>query len=230
MRGTPFAVSGRRLAVLAGLALVTLLCAAMVVVRMRATGTNEATGLLWNLFLGWLPLVFALAVYDGHRRGWSVPALGASAGLWLLFFPNAPYLVTDLRHLGEWTAAPRMYDVLMLASAAFAGLALAFVSLYLLHAVARARFGAVSGWLAALSALGLGAFGIFLGLYGRWNSWDLFTRPERLLAEVARGLADPLAHTRQLGVVVLLAAFLTVGYVFFYAVRPTGLLESDEHR
>jgi uncharacterized membrane protein len=225
-----FGISGRRLAVLAGLALLTLLCAAMVVVRFRATGANEASGLLWNLFLAWLPLVFALVVYDGHRRGWSTPALALPAGLWLLFLPNAPYLVTDLRHLGEWTAAPRMYDVLMLASAAFAGLVLTFVSLYLVHAVARARFGPATGWLAALSALGLGAFGILLGLYGRWNSWDLFTRPRGLLDEVARGLADPFAYRRELAVVVLLSAFLTVGYLVFYAVRPTGLIEGDEQR
>ena len=53
--------------------------------------------LVWNLVLAWMPMVFAVAFDLVERRLWLLP-LGLG---WLAFLPNAPYLVTDLVHLGE---------------------------------------------------------------------------------------------------------------------------------
>ena len=56
--------------------------------------------LVWNLFLAWLPLGFALLVREEFQskkaRGWRCWGLAAA---WLLFFPNAPYIFTDVVHL-----------------------------------------------------------------------------------------------------------------------------------
>lgn len=86
-------VSGRRLATLALLVLASALCVALVAVRISRTGTLEYRFLVWNLFLAWLPFVFAL--YDGYRRGRGGAYLAGCGVLWLLFLPNAPYILNS---------------------------------------------------------------------------------------------------------------------------------------
>ena len=55
--------------------------------------------MVWNLFLAWLPYLWSLWAVSIQRRQprrWWRLLLPAT--LRLLFFPNAPYLVTDLIH------------------------------------------------------------------------------------------------------------------------------------
>src|SRR5580704_17948875 len=74
-------------------------CVALVCARIIWTGNGRAAFLLWNLFLAWLPLFFALLACDHYQnaagRNWRFVGF---AGAWLLFFPNAPYIFTDLIH------------------------------------------------------------------------------------------------------------------------------------
>jgi len=73
---------------------------ALVFARMLWTGNPRYSSLVWNLFLAWLPMMFALLACEQYRsasgRNWRFLGL---AGAWLLFFPNAPYIFTDLIHL-----------------------------------------------------------------------------------------------------------------------------------
>ncbi len=105
-----------------------------------------------------------------------------AALLWVLFFPNCFYIVTDLIHLRKFGGhgVPGWYDMLMTASFAFVGVFLGTLSLYLLHLSVRERFGWRAGWAFAGMMLLLGALGIYVGRFLRWNSWDVFTRPEKL--------------------------------------------------
>lgn len=222
--------SHRRLAALAALAGLSALVVAMVVVRVAYTGSHALLNLPWNLFLAWIPLVFALLVYDGARRGIGRMPLLALSVLWLLFFPNAPYLVTDLKYVGWYDEAPLWYDVTLLFAGAWAGLALGFVSLYLMHGVARRFWGSLHAWLAVGAALVLSSFGIFLGRFQRWNSWDVFTDPGPLAAEVAHGLANPLDHPRAIVVTAVFTAFLGATYLVFYAFARLSNALGDESR
>src|SRR6185437_5641601 len=92
--------------------------------------------LVWNLFLAWLPLMFALSVYNRHQRGersgWRLCGL---ASLWLLFFPNAPYIFTDLVHLTTRFRTHFWVDLRLVLLVAFTGFLLGFVSLYLMQSV-----------------------------------------------------------------------------------------------
>lgn len=217
-------MSDRRLATLASLAGLTLLVFAMVGVRVAYTGGLGWTWLYWNLFLAWVPLVVAVVVYDAARRGAGGLALLGGGAVWLLFFPNAPYIVTDLKHLRTFDGAPIWFDTVLACSAAWAGLALGFISLYLMQSVVRRRFGHMSGWAFALSVLGLSSFGVYLGRFERWNSWDVFTQPGALLADVWT-LAEP----RTAAVTVLFTAFLGMTYLVFYSFARAGLLEPTDH-
>lgn len=220
--------SDRRLAVLAALAGLSLLAVAMIAARAAYSGFVIHEYLVWNLFLAWIPLGLALLVYDGVRRRAGRFPLLVLGVLWLLFFPNAPYLVTDLKYVGEFGGAPLWFDVVLLSTAAWAGLALGFISLYLMHAVARRFWGALNAWLAVGLVLVLSSFGIFLGRFQRWNSWDVFTDPGPLARQLADGLANPLDYPRALAVTGVFTAFLGSTYLVFYAfARLTGALDDS---
>jgi uncharacterized membrane protein len=217
-------MSDRRLATLASLLGLTLLVFAMVGVRVIYTGGLGWTWLYWNLVLAWVPLGVALVVYDASRRGASGLALLGGGAVWLLFFPNAPYIVTDLVHLRTFDGAPLWVDTVLAGSAAWAGLALGFISLYLMQSVVRRRVGHLGSWCFALAVLALSSFGIYLGRFERWNSWDLVTRPDALLADVWT-----LAELRTAAVTILFTAFLGMTYLVFYSFARAGLLEPTDH-
>lgn len=221
-------LTARRLITLGALVGLSLLVTLMVAVRVSETGSLDYANLVWNLFLAWIPLGFALVLYDGARRGMRALWLLALGGLWLLFFPNAPYLMTDLKYLREFDGAPFWYDAVMAGSAAAAGLALGFLSLFLVHAVAQRRFGALWAWLGVWAMLLLSSVGVFLGRFQRFNSWDVFTDPKPIFADLAKGLSDPLNYPRVLAVTIVFSGFLVGGYAVFYALARFSRLLGDE--
>jgi uncharacterized membrane protein len=224
----PHSPSGRRLAVLAVLAALSLLVTAMVGIRMSATGSPGYANLVWNLFLAWIPLLLALAIYDGARRGVSGSWLLALSALWLLFLPNAPYLTTDLKYLREFHAAPKWFDATMAGTAAFTGVALGSISLVLVHSVARGRFGAFPAWVGVWAVLALSSVGVFLGRVQRFNSWDVFTDPKPILEDLAKGLTNPHDYPKLVAATVVFSAFLLGAYVAFYALARFSRLLDDE--
>jgi uncharacterized membrane protein len=89
----------RRLMVLGMLVLSTLLSLALVIARWAISGHRAYGFLIWNLFLAWIPLWLASVAYYGHLRQTRRNGLLLAIGfLWLLFFPNSPYMWTDLVH------------------------------------------------------------------------------------------------------------------------------------
>ena len=115
-------MSRRRLAILASLGGLSALVVAMIAVRVVYTGNDYYTNLVWNLFLAWIPFGLAVYVYDGYRKGQGRLQLWAAGALWLLFFPNALYIVTDFKWLRDWAGAPIWYDVVLVSAAAWCGL------------------------------------------------------------------------------------------------------------
>ena len=136
-------MSRRRLVLLSSLAGLSALVVAMVGVRVVYTGNSYYENLVWNLFLAWIPFGIAMYVYDGYRRGTGRLQLWAAGAVWLVFFPNATYIVTDFKWLRYSAGAPIWYDVVLVAAAAWCGLLLGFMSLYLMQAVVRGAAGAV---------------------------------------------------------------------------------------
>jgi uncharacterized membrane protein len=206
-----------RLLVLAALAAASALCAALELLREVRYGAHGFHFLLWNLFLAWVPLLFALVVYDRYRRGVPLLRLVPALALWLVFLPNAPYIFTDFIHLTAVPETPLWLDGVVLSAFAWTGVLLGFVSVYLVHAVVRHRFGLRAGWAGAFGALALTSAGVYLGRVLRWNSWDLIVRPGRRLAEVAPRLTDPASLTRAGAATLILTVLLVATYAVFYA-------------
>ena len=210
-------MSRRRLAILASLGGLSALVVAMTAVRVVYTGNDYYTNLVWNLFLAWIPFGLAVYAYDGFRKGLGRLQLLAAGGLWLLFFPNALYIVTDFKWLRDWAGVPIWYDILLVSAAAWCGLLLGFASLYLIQDVVRRVLGPVRAWAFAFATLGLGAFGVYLGRFERWNSWDVITRPRLIAGDLLPHIAHPQDHPKALAAMVLFTAFLAMSYLVFYA-------------
>jgi uncharacterized membrane protein len=209
--------------VVLGLALASLGCLALELVRERHYAALDFQFLLWNLFLAWVPFILALVVYDRYRRGTPLVRLLPALALWLLFLPNAPYIVTDFVHLSAARVPPLWFDGVELSAFAWTGMLLGFVSLYLVHAVVRNRFGAVAGWAGVIGVLALVSAGVFLGRVKRWNSWDVLTQPRSLLAQLHAHVDDPASLVRATGVTLVTTIALALAYFVFYLLMDARL-------
>lgn len=195
------------------LGLFSLYCIGLEVARVIHTGSSRYDFLIWNLFLAWIPFVFALLLDAARRRGVWAPGILLLGLAWLLFFPNAPYIVTDFVHLRGRAAAPLWFDVVLIASFAFTGLLLGFLSLGRVQQLVAEAAGPVLGWLVAAVALVLAAFGIFIGRFEARNSWDVIVQPAPLARDTWHQLTSPGAYPRTLGVTASYAVFLALAYL-----------------
>ncbi|TML89205.1 MAG: DUF1361 domain-containing protein [Actinobacteria bacterium] len=223
-------MSGRRTRTVLALGLLTAFDVVLVGARMHHSGRFTFWYLLWNLFLAWIPFVLALALYDASRRRRQPALLAVLAAGWLLFFPNAPYILTDVIHLAPEQGVPLWFDALTITSAALTGLLLGFVSLGLVQEVVRRAAGAVWAWILAGGVLVIASVGIYLGRFLRLNSWDVVTRPHELVYLARIRLADPLGNPKLILVVGLMSAFLAVAYAVFSALWDAGESRVPEQR
>lgn len=195
----------------------SLLDVMLVFVRMVYTDRRQYFSLIWNLFLAWIPFILAYLAYVFSWRRWMVYLIvPAFLFLWLIFFPNAPYILTDLQHL---QAAPPLvavwYDVIMLVWFSWTGMLLGVVSLYLMHEIVIRQFGRWVGWFFVLLVSASSGLGIYLGRFIRLNSWDLFQAPQEVVEAIWGWLLDP--SLRSAGFVGLYMLFFLFVYLTLYA-------------
>lgn len=180
-------------------------CIALIAFRYWRTANFTYFFLAWNLFLAWVPVFFAwiwrYRLQAEPLQKWKSFVM---FGLWLLFFPNSPYIITDLTHLNNGFAEVAWSDTLLLFSCAFTGLVVGFYSLYIVHKILEQSFSTFSTWLILTGSLVLTGFGIYLGRVQRWNSWDLFSNPSALLTDVFVQIGNPEAIKMTIGFSVLL--------------------------
>jgi uncharacterized membrane protein len=184
-------------------------CIALVGARVVYTDSTRHSGLIWNLFLAWIPFILA---YFAHALSWNklwvYLAIPSVAFLWLLFFPNAPYMLTDLQDLarGGGKGAPLWYDVIIVVWCSWTGTLLGVVSLYLMQDIIIRTFNRWLGWVFVFVISGLSSFGVYIGRFVRLNSWDILQNPGETAMEILGIVIDPSRR---------LAAF-TIAYTFFF--------------
>lgn len=207
-------LSRNALVAFASLAFASAVSVGMQLARIVYSHAFSHTGLVWNLILAWIPFIYAFIAYRLHRAKWrNSPLIFGCVVIWLLFLPNAPYLLTDLIHLYQRDHIPLWYDLIMLLWFAWTGFLLGFVSLYLMQHIIADSFGSLAGWLFAIVSLGLSAFGVYLGRFLRWNSWDVIRHPIGLFFDIYDRFRHPFAHFRTHVFWFLLALFLICIYV-----------------
>ncbi|SKC78761.1 DUF1361 domain-containing protein [Ohtaekwangia koreensis] len=202
-----------RLYILLVFSLTTILCVTLVAFRVQYTDKVTFVFLVWNIFLALVPyMISTLLVLYHHKIKQSI-WLWIPFMAWLCFFPNAPYILTDLFHLKPRAGVPYWYDLALILFFAWNGLMLGFASMMDIQAVFTARFHAFVGWLISIGSLLLAGFGIYLGRYLRWNSWDVISSPTHLLHDIATHLLNPFKHPQTYGVTILFSTFLLLGYI-----------------
>src|SRR2546423_548049 len=151
-----------------GLAALVLVCGALLLGQ-RPTYRF----LLWNLALAWVPFVAGLVMelLDGGRHR---VLLTATAVAWLLFLPNAAYLVSDITHFDPVSATPWL-DLARLVAFAWAGCLLAVLSMRSIQRIVTRHAGAVAGWCVVIASSAASGAGVALGRFGRVNSWEVVT-------------------------------------------------------
>jgi uncharacterized membrane protein len=191
---------------------------ALVVARIVWTGRFGYSFLIWNLFLAWLPMLFALLACETYQstsgRDWRFLGL---AGTWLLFFPNAPYIFTDLVHLTTRFYPYFWVDLSLILLCALTGLVLGFVSLYLMQSVVERMLGRAASWLFIAAVAALSGFGIYVGRFMRFNSWDVLFKPWQVYQGIGNWVADPLASSTSLAFPLLFGTFVFITYLMLYA-------------
>jgi uncharacterized membrane protein len=196
------------IAVFVLLNLACLISVLLVVARVAYSDTGRHTGLVWNLFLAWIPFMLA---YFAHLVSWRRATLyliiPLIAFLWLIFFPNAPYMLTDLQDLSRRTFdAPLWYDVIIVVWCSWTGMLLGVISLYLMQDIIIRRFGHLTGWIFVFVISGMSSFGIYIGRFVRLNSWDILQNPTEAAQVILGIVIDPSMR---------LAAFTALYTVFF---------------
>jgi uncharacterized membrane protein len=195
------------------LAVPSAVALSLLAVRIVWTDHTSFSFLVWNLVLAWVPFALSALVARRHDAERSTLSLVPLFVLWLGFLPNAPYIVTDFMHLAPRADAPLWFDALMLASFAWAGVALGTASLSACARVVRERYGAWPSHAFVAVTIVLTAFGIYLGRFVRLNTWDVLVHPFSVARSVIAPLADPSSNTRAWTFTPIFAAFFFASYV-----------------
>ena len=178
--------------------------------RFLVTGSLMHGFLIWNLFLAYIP--YCIANYlrktaEGIKneiKFWFI------FFCWLLFVPNSFYIVTDLFHLDEGTAAPQWYDLALIFSFAWNGLMFGVLSVLTMENLIgkKTRFK----WVFVYAIMWLNAMGIYIGRYLRFNSWDIITNPFQLTADIVYLCFHPLRNKGEWAMIICFAILMTLIY------------------
>lgn len=173
--------------------------------------------LIWNLLLAWLPLVFAyMLVLHLKKKPWHDWTGIVLSLLWLGFLPNSFYIGSDFVHIRFATSQTALYYAMLLLSFTLNGLALGFISLYMLHKQALKRVSIETAHTMVAVILLLSSFAIYLGRYLRWNTWDVLINPAGLLFDVSDRLINPAAHEQTFRITVVIFIFLASTYALIW--------------
>jgi uncharacterized membrane protein len=200
--------------------------AVLAIFRMNYSDTLNYRFLVWNLILAWIPFLFAAIAYASSitRKPIMTIVIFGCAIAWLIFFPNAPYILTDFQHLSQQDVrVPIWFDVILLIWFAWTGLLLGVVSLYLMQEIVTRQFNKVIGWLFVFIVIGMSSFGIYLGRFERWNSWDVLQNPIPVLKDIYNVVRHPLHNIYPLGFTILFTLlFLFIYLTLFFFGRITA--------
>ncbi|MAZ28293.1 MAG: hypothetical protein CL868_14615 [Cytophagaceae bacterium] len=182
----------------------------LILLMLRIKLTHEAylLFLIWNLFLAFLPLLFSWMI-SLKRKKYQNLILGF---LWLLFLPNAPYILTDFIHLQYSPEGFMVFDALTIAIFALTGLIMGMVSVQKIIRFITPFVN--SSWIGffVLTVNFLCALGIYLGRILRYNSWDVLTKPDMLISDMISLFINPLQNYHIWIFVIIMSLILHIFY------------------
>lgn len=222
-----FAFLDSRISSLPRLLLLTGFGLSLVFARVVTTSSLAYTFLAWNLFLAWVPFALAKALQALVRKQVHFAWIAAFGCAWMLFLPNAPYLVTDLMHLRYAHGGPLWFDAIMFMTFGWAGLVLGIESLSMVSKLVADRVGVFGARVFVVGVSLLTGYGIYLGRFVRLNSWDVAAHPGWALREVALPVVHPLATIRAWNVTLTVAGLFLLTYLTMRRPEPEPVAAPD---
>lgn len=189
----------------------------LLLIRVKQSQSVFLLFLIWNLFLAYIPVVISNLVF---YYKWTAYKLVAAIGVWLLFLPNAPYILTDFKHLHSQSEFFWL-DAFCIGFFALSGLLAGLSSMQQFHHYLKEKMAAkVLNISMVLICLASG-FGIYLGRFLRWNSWDILHHPLALIKDILRIIIQPHTHQLAWGITIGFGGFIGLCYVLlYYSVQP----------
>lgn len=177
--------------------------------------------LVWNLFLAWIPFIAAVLIAPIYKWTQSKIIVLFLLISWLFFFPNAPYIITDFVHLKPRIGLPFWYDIMMISTFAGTGLMLGLLSLLKVEKFIASISSNRIAKIFSLVNIPLCGFGIWIGRYQRWNSWDVVTRPDAVILDIYYQIKDPITNMDTLGLSIVITIMILFSYLFLQSFPQT---------
>lgn len=189
----------------------SIFCLVLSIIRLYITDSYMYLFLNWNLFLAFIPwLISTLIVIRNYStKKWVVYGL---LFIWLLFFPNSPYILTDLFHLRSNSAAPIWFDWALVLSFAWTGLMFGFISLNDIEKILSQYVKNKTILPLLIVLLFVSGFGVYIGRFLRWNSWDIIRSPIDLGEDILYRILHPFHYARTWVITFLMGALLNMMY------------------
>lgn len=190
-----------------------LFSVALIMGRIAYTGMFTYVFLIWNIFLGALPYFITRTIAKHPRLISSRLSFLLVFLLWLFWVPNSFYIITDLFHLGSTPAMPRWYDLALILSCAWNGLLLGVLSVRQMEKIWEERVPQINGWCFIMPVMFLNAWGVYIGRYLRFNTWDIVSSPFALMADIFDMLVHPMQKKYAWGMVLCFTGLMWVMYI-----------------
>lgn len=188
-------------------------CTVLLIFRFYIAHNLDYLFMVWNLFLAIIPYALSSWLLQTHwikKQGFPLLLI---LGFWLLFLPNAPYLITDLIHLRNTATSILWLDLFMLFTFAWTGLLLGAISMHQIFCVLTEKWNVTVAKRILFIIVFLCGFGIYLGRFQRWNSWELFSDPIILFKDCLRCISHPEYRIRTWGTTIGFGSLLWISFL-----------------
>ena len=154
----------------------------------------SSKGFIWNCFLSAASLIIYCIFRFFYNKEKKLGAI-FFLGLWILFLPNAFYMLTDLKYISQFDInafSEPIFPEYFWKSWAFtfalvytvlASVAFGFVAINDFEKTVLAKHSRIVKEIAVIIIMLLSGLGIYIGRFPRVNSWDIL-RPAWLLKEI----------------------------------------------
>ena len=209
------------------LILMSIFCFALSITRVLLSDSYFFLFLNWNLFLAAVPYLLSSTIKGVGKGKVQKLKLISIILVWLAFFPNAPYILTDLYHLRIITSVPKWFDIILIVSFAWTGLLLGFLSLMKIERLLSTILSQKQIAFFSTSILFLASFGVYLGRFLRWNTWDIINQPIHLFIDITQRISHPIDYPTTWGVTLLFGILLNIIY---WTIKLLKTSESNQSR
>ncbi|MDV6168151.1 DUF1361 domain-containing protein [Flavobacterium sp. DG1-102-2] len=201
-------------------------CIALLLVRSKITHSIFFFFLIWNLFLAYTPLGLTSMLYSNLKitNTWYLylPVLFC----WLLLLPNAPYIITDFMHLKRETGVPVWFDVLLIASFSITGMLFGLASMKDMFRLFVYRFGNNTAWFIMAGVCLLCGFGMYVGRFLRYNSWDILQKPYTMTIDILCSLTNAETCKPAWGITIGFGTLMFLLFNLYHTPKPKKICKN----